>query len=868
MKAPLAKELRLVLPAYVAALLLAVVPVWLFGRDSGDAAVALLPFGIGVVALALSSFGRELALNTFPLMLAEPVERSRIWWTKISVLSGGLATVFVAWMLSCAAWFNSGSRPGIPTSMLVAPATIAAVAFAGGLWTTLLLQQVTAALWFTILVPAAITVIGANTVSDPVLVAVLGVYSLAGFAFAWWRFRRVEEIGWTGGVISLPAWRSRAGIAAETRARRPLAALARKELQLQQVGLFGMAWLFIIHLGVMVLRKVGHFDSTSSLHTALDVFGGIWLLAPFVISAVSTAEERKLGTLDGLLSLPVSCPIQLALKLIFVLILGGLLPGLLWATAERVGLLIGAPADIDLMRQHFSKTVMTLSLPTLGLSLAGFYASTLTRNVIQAMAAGVVVVMALWLGIGWLSIEAPGMGLVPWRGPLLFYIAVPTLVLVLIWLAARNFRVATETSRSWWRNGLALLGAFVFIGTATAITYHRGWELLLPLEPAHRQAQLDAAHPPRLKSYGGSALLALFDKGPLWTDRLAYDPGRLVLSFGERTGFELGGKWENLNNTRLMPGSNWVDAVAGFQETVAIRGDGTLWVSEQPRTNVWNYNRGEPPPREDPAPLARFGSETNWQTVVRGWWDESSSIFLLKQDGTLWHWTWSTNWPRSPGLRFSSPRRLGDESDWDRIMSARGAVYAWKREGFAYVLHPAGLRGLRPSETPLEPEVVIERLPSQDNFHWRSLTDFWPLHVAVREDGTLWAWDVSPPPKASNIELFLAQPPVQITSDTDWQQVAGTWGALAGLKADGSIWQWRVPHQYATRLSTLTTETPTRLGSHNDWLAIGSLFGGIVSLSADGNLWYWWTRDELYWDSSQPMLMASRRPVRIGNILR
>lgn len=879
MKPAIAKELRLLLPAYLAAMLLAVAPVWFFGRDSGNAPVALVPFGIGAVALALSSFGREFAMNTFGMMLSEPVERKRVWWTKVGLLAGGLLTVALAWVLSCAAWFKSGTTHGIPVEMLVTAGVIVGVAFAGGLWTTLVLQQVTAALWFTILVPAAITVIAANTVSDSVLATILGAYSLAGFLLAWWRFQHVEEIGWTGGVVSLPGWRSRAKLAATTRSRHPWAALAWKELQLQQVGLFGIAWLFLLHLGVVVLRKFGHFEINSSVHTALDVFGGIWLLVPLLISAVSTAEERKLGTLDGLLSLPISSTLQLALKLIFVLLLGALLPGLLFATAERVGGLLGAPSDIEFLREPFSKIVTTLTLPMLALVLIGFYASTLTRNVIQAMAAGLVLILAIWFALAWATISPSQSTFVLWQGPLPFYFGIPVLVLTLLGFAVRNFRAAAGASHIWLRNALGLLGAFVFIGVSTAVTFHRTWELLLPLEPAHGPAQLSQQDSPKLKSYvGGGPLVALLPDRRLWINHIVFDPGRSVLHFGEgdrhnedfRSGFRVGGKFISLDATHLVPGSNWVDAVTTFRETVALRADGTLWVSEIPRKNSWSPGHSLPP-LEEPAPLVQFGSETNWQSLGRSFWEGAVSFFLLKHDGTLWRWTGETNSTITRtnfGLRASEPHRLGQDTDWARFIATYPGLYAWKTDGRAFMIRLEHARDKLPTDVELEEGIVLERVPTQDNLHWRSLTESWPLHVAVRDDGTLWAWNVWPPPNANTSQRFLPGPPVQIGSDTDWRQVSGTWQVLVGLKTNGSVWRWREEPEYKARLSALTTERPTRLGSHNDSLAIGSLYGGIVSLSADGNLWYWWNRSEELWDSPQPMMMASRRPVRIGNVLR
>ncbi|HEV2394681.1 MAG TPA: hypothetical protein VG146_20205, partial [Verrucomicrobiae bacterium] len=110
MNALLAKEIRLLLPAWGAALLLAVAPVWLLEFDPHNAMLALGPFCIGTILLGLSSFGREVALNTFPLMLAQPSERARIWWTKVGVLAVALAVVSGAWWIVCATSLYAGSK--------------------------------------------------------------------------------------------------------------------------------------------------------------------------------------------------------------------------------------------------------------------------------------------------------------------------------------------------------------------------------------------------------------------------------------------------------------------------------------------------------------------------------------------------------------------------------------------------------------------------------------------------------------------------------------------------------------------------------------------------------------------------------------
>src|SRR5690349_3210585 len=107
MNALVTKEIRLLLPGYAMALLLAVVPVWLLSDVKlgvEHTAPILAPLLFGVLVLALSSFGREFGMNTFPLLLAQPLTRSRIWWTKVVVLALAMATVFGASLLSLASW--------------------------------------------------------------------------------------------------------------------------------------------------------------------------------------------------------------------------------------------------------------------------------------------------------------------------------------------------------------------------------------------------------------------------------------------------------------------------------------------------------------------------------------------------------------------------------------------------------------------------------------------------------------------------------------------------------------------------------------------------------------------------------------------
>ena len=57
-------------------------------RNEQDQAFAMAPifFFFGMILLAVDSFGREFSLGTFSSLMAQPIERRRIWRTKITVL--------------------------------------------------------------------------------------------------------------------------------------------------------------------------------------------------------------------------------------------------------------------------------------------------------------------------------------------------------------------------------------------------------------------------------------------------------------------------------------------------------------------------------------------------------------------------------------------------------------------------------------------------------------------------------------------------------------------------------------------------------------------------------------------------------------
>jgi ABC-type transport system involved in multi-copper enzyme maturation permease subunit len=824
----LRKEIRMLLPVFAAALVLAIVPVWLLPVDRlNPGAIPSLLFFFGVMMIALSSFGREVGLKTIPFILAQPLERARIWRTKIAVLAVFLAVAFAAW------WYSTGLRSILHPELRRMPELLAfsgvsvATYAAGGVWMTLLLRQIIAAFWLAILIPGGIGIaMEAMGATDRVVLIALGFYSAAAFFLARRQFLHFQDTAWTGGNVTFARRRAIATVALR-RERGPWRALLRKELALHEVTLAGMAALFVLHLGVMALRKVGIHNFGQMTRLALESFSLFWVVVPLVAGSQSVAEERQIGTLDGALCLPISRRAQFAIKLVFVLVLGGLVSATLMRVAEGIGSVIGAGTGNVVGDAFEYGHMVTLFLL---LSLFSFYASTLTRSVVQALAAGVLVAVVFWrlAAITDRPVQFPVIGRQLWQA-----MAYPAVTLAIICLAYGNFKWLLESGRRWLKNALVLTAVIVFASGAAAAVYHRVWELAMPLEGAHGPARLPLGKPVTFRARWGNAVAAILPDGRLWLDRVVYG-GRPTASGGY-----------------FAPGSNWVDVALLAEETVAIRSDGTLWVSEK---LGWRET------------LAQYVQESGWQNVARF---SAYSVVLLKRDGTLWSlgpdafspdrlvknrragfWSVGTNIFKGdyPGLRAAAPRQAGSDRDWARMIEWNGFIYAWKRDGDAWAWHQP-----EPREA-----WTNRRLPALDHLQFRSVSPS-GLAIWIRDDGTLW-WHrmVAVGNKRAGPEL------VQIGKDSDWMAVVSGPDLLA-LKTDGSQWKWK-PLPYGESINSVLQEAPDRLGRHNDWVGLAYWMDQSVALAADGTIWGWPRQDRNSGDSDA-WLAPSRRPARIENIL-
>ena len=876
MKPLVKKEIRLLLPSWIAAVLLAMVQG--ITRPYDFYVASLLFFGLTI--LALTTFGREASLNTFSSLLAQPAERIRIWQTKLSVLAVAFLIVFVVWLAAFGiAFFNSNvdfSDRNNSYNLFITICLIAAATFTGGLWTTLLLRQLAGAFWLTLLVPAVLSgffaVFLVDSQSSSLVIAVLSVviavYSVGGFLFARWLFFRAQDVGWSGGIIAMPEWKflsARSENAVLARNRKPVFALVKKEFQLQQFTLMGAAGLLVMHLGVIVLRKYHHFDKDSAGEVLTSIFWMLWLVTAPVIGSMAVAEERRLGVMEGQLCLTVSRRIQFGVKAVFTLGLGIFLGGVMPMLLEQLAACLGAqnlslkPADgsgIDIFWLSF----FVVSVAT-WLTLLGFFGSTLSRSFLQAVGFGIATffISCTALTFNWQDIFH---GFLPAQRLLPMILAVPTLIITLLWLAYLNFKNFRPGWALWRRNLLGFAGAVIFVIVMSSALYNRVWEVLEPAEPAHGPAKLSLANPPSIQMVQYYNLLVRLPDGRVWFDRLGdsaadYDHNEGPIRWKHLWQLLAHPLPESIGPQRFASGSNWVTVVTGFVflgnrnsniteslwgylDTVGLQPDGSLWVSDKSQNDKWSSEN-----------MQRFGDETNWQQVAVS----RSSLALLKSDGTLWQWGFWGASPNTsgeiwPGLRAFTPVQIGTNSDWKELFSLGGLfVYARQADGRVWRLDDKNLLAIQ----------EMGRAPNFDEIIFKTASSMGQNYLAfVRPDGTLWVlnryWD-------ETRRLLKGTGVLQVGNENDWRAVAVHYDMMVALKAEGSLWQWNFREG---NIVHAVKDSPTRLGIHNDWVAIKGSGSDVIALAGDGSLWLW--PDINYYDSDALLIKLPKQPQPLGNI--
>jgi len=282
--------------------------------------------------------------------------------------------------------------------------------------------------------------------------------------------------------------------------------------------------------------------------------------------------------------------------------------------------------------------------------------------------------------------------------------------------------------------------------------------------------------------------------------------------------------------------TNWSKIAAGQEHSVAVKTDGSLW--------IWGRNNNG---QLGDNTIADKSSPVQVGAVIYGWSQigAASHSMVIRSDGTLWAMGNNGNGGLGDNtvINRSSPVQVGSLTTWSSLFTSSGGggnntslalktdgtMWAWGQNTFGHV----GDNTLIDRSSPVQ----IGALTT-----WSKTASGGAHSMAIKTNGTLWTWGENAMGKlGDNTSSINRSSPVQIGALTTWSQIAGGSTHSMALKTDGTIWTWGRNSfgQLGDSTGYVNKSSPVQVGSLTTWSQINT--GGLhnIAIKTDGTLWTW-----------------------------
>jgi alpha-tubulin suppressor-like RCC1 family protein len=215
-------------------------------------------------------------------------------------------------------------------------------------------------------------------------------------------------------------------------------------------------------------------------------------------------------------------------------------------------------------------------------------------------------------------------------------------------------------------------------------------------------------------------------------------------------------------------------------------------------------------------------------------------------DGSLWGWGWNSMGQLGNGSRENRPipSQIGNDKDWRYVSVGDGHTIAIREDGSLWAWGSKAAEGVG---ILVNYGSIPVRIGADYNWVFVSASN---RSWAIREDDsgnrTLWAWGCNYDKRLGDGTSINRLYPVQIGENTSWAYVsAGSW-RTAAIATDGVLWVWGW-NNAGGQLGDGTTDvqhSPVRVNTpYSDWATVSVGRSHTLAIREDylGNrtLWAW-----------------------------
>jgi alpha-tubulin suppressor-like RCC1 family protein len=277
--------------------------------------------------------------------------------------------------------------------------------------------------------------------------------------------------------------------------------------------------------------------------------------------------------------------------------------------------------------------------------------------------------------------------------------------------------------------------------------------------------------------------------------------------------------------------SCWCQASAGYGHSLGLRTNGTLWAWGR----SFSGQLGDNTITTRSSPVSVVGGFSDWCQASAG--DVHS--LAVRSNGTLW--SWGANGGRlgdnTVTTRLSPVSVVGGFSDWCQAsaggahslgLRSNGTLWAWGYNRYGKL----GDNSVTDRSSPVS---VVGGFTD-----WCQVSASYTHNLAVRSNGTLWAWGANYSGQlGDNSDICRSSPVSVVGGFTDWCQASAGYHSLA-IRENGTLWAWGSNYAGSIGDETLTDRSSpvSVVGGFTDWCQTSARYYSLA-VRSNGTVWAW-----------------------------